>query len=50
MLLEDIVISVMWNPERSLHTLDHQEYLDLEAMALCVDDCFLDEGIGVVFD
>ena len=35
-LLEDIVVSVMWNSERSLHALDHQEYLDLEAMALCV--------------
>ena len=31
-LLEEIVVSVRWKPERSLHAFDNQEYLDLEAM------------------
>ena len=44
-LLEDIVASVMWNSERSLHALDHQEYLDLEAMVLCVMTAFWMMGL-----
>ena len=40
MLLEEIVFSVMWKSERSLHAFDHQVNLDLEAMVFCVVTAF----------
>ena len=36
---------VMWNSERSLHALDHQEYLDLETMVFCVMTAFWMMGL-----
>ena len=39
-LLDDAVVSVIWKGESRCQALDHQENLDLEAIAFCVMTAF----------